>query len=284
MRTVTLPDNTIVPALGQGTWLTFENTDKRYEQEKAALLAGIDAGMTLIDTAEMYGEGRTETLVGRAIQSIAREKLFLVSKVYSFNAGAHAIFTSCVNSLKRLQTDYLDLYLLHWRGSVPLAETVRGMEELRAQGLIRRWGISNFDVSDMEELWQVPMGENCAVNQVLYHVGSRGIEYDLLPWLQAHNVPLMAYCPLGHGGRRQQNLLQNNTLKGIAQAHNAGVAQILLAFVLRHGNTVAIPCSRQKQHTLENAAAAEIILSADDLAAIDAAFPPPKHQMPLDME
>ena len=182
MKTVTLPDGTQVPALGQGTWYLGEQPAVR-ARELAALRTGIEHGMTLLDTAEMYGGGRSEELVGEAIRPYDREKLFLVSKVYPHNAGRPEIFRSCENSLRRLGTEYLDLYLLHWRGSVPFAETAECMEELVRKGRIRRWGVSNLDTDDMEELWGVPGGAQCQVDQVLYHLGSRGVEYDLLPWL-----------------------------------------------------------------------------------------------------
>lgn len=284
MRTIILPDEkTEIPVLGQGTWLTFEHKNVRFEQEKAALLAGIEAGMTLIDTAEMYGESMTETLVGQALQGLPREKLFLVSKIYPYNAGVQNIFKSCTASLRRLQTDYLDLYLVHWRGQIPLAETVYCMENLKTEGLIRRWGVSNFDTDDMRELWETNDGCNCTVNQVLYNAGSRGIEYDLLPWMRAHDVFLMAYCPLGHGGAFQRDLLKNAALQRLALKHQVSVAQILLAFAIRDSASIAIPCSRQKAHTLDNAAAATIKLDADDLLVIDAEFPSPRHKIPLDI-
>ncbi len=190
-RTVTLRDGAVVPAIGEGTWYLGEHRD-RAVAEKESLTAGVEAGMTLIDTAEMYGEGLAEELVGRTISDMDRDKLFIVSKVYPHHAGRNHIFTSCENSLRRMKTDYMDLYLLHWRGRVPLSETVECMEELVKEGKIRRWGVSNFDTEDMEELWSVPNGKNCAVNQVLYHVASRGIEYDLLPWMRDHHVALMA--------------------------------------------------------------------------------------------
>lgn len=199
--------------------------------------------MTLLDTAEMYGEGKAETMAGEVIRKYDRSRLFLVSKVYPHNAGKDRIFQSCENSLKRLGTDYLDLYLLHWRGSIPLKETVACMEELAARGKIRRWGVSNFRTHDMEELWSVPAGSHCAVNQVLYHLASRGIEFDLLPWMRSHGVPIMAYCPLAQGGDLRRGLFENDTVKKIAEKHRATVPQVLLSFVIHDGDNHCNPQS-----------------------------------------
>ncbi len=193
MKTVILKDGTPVPAVGQGTWFMGEKPSRR-KDEIAALRWGIENGMNLIDTAEMYGDGASEELVGEAIAPYEREKLFLVSKVYPWNAGRAHIFRSCEDSLKRLGTSYLDMYLLHWRGSVPLHETVECMEELVSNGLIRRWGVSNLDYDDMEELYDIHNGDHCQTDQVLYHLGSRGTERKLQPWLKQHDIPLMAYC------------------------------------------------------------------------------------------
>ena len=281
-RFVTLPDGTKVPAIGQGTW--FLGEDRSYfEEEKDALTAGVKAGMTLIDTAEMYGEGKAEELIGKTIAGMDRSKLFLVSKVYPHNAGRRNIFKSCMASMKWMGTDYLDLYLLHWRGGVPLEETVACMEQLKKEGKIRRWGVSNFDTDDMEELWSVPNGKNCAVNQVLYHVASRGIEYDLLPWMREHHVPLMAYCPLAQGGDLRRGLFENPVLREIAKGHGASVAQVLLAFVVRDGNTIAIPRASQERHTLDNAAADKLVLTEEELRMIDKVFPAPTSKVYLDI-
>lgn len=279
---VTLPDGTAVPAIGQGTWFLGERTSAA-EQEKQALTAGIGAGMTLIDTAEMYGSGKAETLIGKTIADKKREELFIVSKVYPHNAGRKNIFKSCMASMNRMGVDYLDLYLLHWRGGIPLAETVACMEQLKKEGKIRRWGVSNFDTDDMEELWSVPNGKNCAVNQVLYHVASRGIEYDLLPWMREHHVPLMAYCPLAQGGDLKRGLYEHPVLKQIAANHQATVTQILLAFVLRDGDVIAIPRTGKADHALENAAADAVVLTAEELAMIDRVFPAPTRKVWLEM-
>ncbi len=281
-RQVHLADGTVVPCIGQGTWFLGERKDSQV-REQEALTAGIQEGMTLIDTAEMYGSGKAELLVGRTIKGMDRSRLFLVSKVYPHNAGRKNIFKSCMASLERMGTDYLDLYLLHWRGGVPLSETVACMEKLKKEGKIRRWGVSNFDTDDMEELWSVPGGRNCAVNQVLYHVASRGIEYDLLPWMREHKVALMAYCPLAQAGELRRGLLENQALRQIADRHRAAAAQVLLAFAVRDGSTIAIPRTGRKEHALENAAAAGIVLTEEELAMIDREFPAPARKVHLDI-
>ena len=282
-HTVKLSNGAVVPALGQGMWHIGEAAEKR-AQEIDAIRAGIGAGMTLIDTAEMYGSGLSEKLVGEAISSTDRKKLFIVSKVLPSNAGKKNMEHSCDATLKRLGTDYLDLYLYHWRGSVPLAETVACLEDLKAKGKIRAWGVSNFDTSDMEELFVLPSGKNCAVNQVLYHLGSRGIEFDLLPWMRRHGVALMAYCPLAQAGTLRRGLFENEIVAAVAQKHGCDVTQVLLAWCIRDGSTIAIPRSSKKEHTLLNAGADTIQLDAEDLADLDKAFPPPSHKMPLDVE
>ncbi|EPY34604.1 aldehyde reductase [Strigomonas culicis] len=258
------------------------DTAARRADELAALRAGIAAGMTLLDTAELYGDGRSETLVGEAIKGMDREKLFLVSKVLPQNASRAHIFDSCESSLRRLGTDYLDLYLLHWRGSARLSETVTCMEELVQQGKIRRWGVSNFDTRDMEALWKVPGGSRCSANQVLYHVGSRGIEYSLLPWMQEHHIPTMAYCPIAQAGDLDKSLYRNDTLQRIAQAHHATISQILLAFAILRGDVIAIPKSGKQQHVLENAKAGDIELTQEQIDQINSAFPPPTDKQYLD--
>ena len=277
-----LPDGTKVPALGQGTW-HMGDSSAREEGEKESLRTGIGLGMTLIDTAEMYGEGAAERLVGKAIAGCKRNELFITSKVYPWNAGRPAIFTSCDNSLQRIGTDYLDLYLLHWRGSVPLRETVECMEELKEDGLIRAWGVSNLDTDDMQELFAQPDGTHCAANQVLYNVGSRGIEYDLLPLMRQHQIPVMAYCPLAQAGRLRRGLLNHPALRQIAGEHHATVPQILLAFLLAQPGVLPIPRTGSAQHAQQNAAAAEIRLSAEELALLDAAFPKPKRKTRLEI-
>lgn len=282
-KAVKLPDGTRIPAIGEGTWYLGENPSK-FEKEKESLIVGAESGLTLIDTAEMYGSGQAEILIGKAMERMNRSKLFLVSKVYPHNAGRKHIFTSCQKSLQRLKTDYLDLYLLHWRGNIPLEETVDCLEQLIKQGKIRRWGVSNFDTDDMEELWQTKNGQNCAINQVLYHMASRGVEFDLLPWLINHKMPLMAYCPLAQGGSLRQGLYSNTVLKRIAANHEATVASILLAFVIRSGHVIAIPRTGSSHHAEENAAAAAIELTDEELHQIDTIYPGPTKKVPLDMQ
>jgi diketogulonate reductase-like aldo/keto reductase len=275
-----------IPALGQGAWHIGDNI-RQERDETAALRRGIELGMNMIDTAEMYGDGKSETLIGKALQDVRREEYLLVSKVYPHNAGIDNIFASCDASLKRLGADYLDLYLLHWRGSVPLAETVECMERLVKMGKIRRWGVSNFDVADMEELWDIPNGNNCAVDQALYHLGSRGIEYDLIPWLSSRGVAVMAYCPLaqaGKLGRSRGDLLANETLLSVAEKYNMSVIQLLLAFTLRQANVSAIPKAASPRHVEENAAILDIRVSDDDWGKVDRAFRPPSSKTRLDIE
>ncbi|MDF2972460.1 MAG: aldo/keto reductase [Microvirga sp.] len=274
--TVTLPNGESIPALGQGTWQTAERADRR-AQEIEALCLGVELGMSLIDTAEMYGEGAAEELVAEALAG-ERERIFLVSKVYPHNAGRQGVIQACERSLRRLKTDRLDLYLLHWRGSIPLEETVAGFEELRRSGKIRHWGVSNFDVDDMEELLGVPAGENCATNQVLYNVTRRGPEFDLIPWMTARSMPLMAYSPIEQG-----RLPRGGALQAVAQRHEVGPLQIALAWLLSRPGMIAIPKASSVQHVRENHRALEIQLTPEDMTAIDAEFPAPKRKRPLEM-
>ena len=276
-RMVRLPDGTEVPALGQGTWHMGENAG-RAEAEAAALREGIAHGMTLIDTAEMYGDGGAERVVARAIAGL-RDRVFLVSKVYPHNASAAGVALACAASLKRLGTDRIDLYLLHWRGNHPLAETVGAFEKLVAAGHIRYWGVSNFDTSDMEELAALADGGRCAANQVLYHPDRRGIEFDLLPWCRARGVPAMAYSPLGQAGR----LLRSPALAAVGARHGVSAAQVAIAWSLRDGNTISIPKAASLAHVAANAAAGAVRLTAEDLAEIDAAHPPPPRKQALGM-
>jgi len=279
---ILLKDNIKIPRLGQGTWFIGDNK-AREKDEIESIRLGIELGMPLIDTAEMYGSGASERLIGKAIKGYDRDKLFLVSKVYPHNAGRNNIFNSCENSLKRLNVDYLDLYLLHWRGSIPLKETVECMEELISQGKIKSWGVSNFDTDDMEELWSVAKGSHCVINQVLYHLGSRGIEYDLIPWMKEHNVPVMAYSPLAQGGSLRRGLLKNKAVQEIAQNRGISPVQVLLAFVLSQDNMIAIPKSGKPEHTRENAEVANITLKEEELKMLDKEFPAPNYKTPLDI-
>jgi diketogulonate reductase-like aldo/keto reductase len=275
MRTVTLPDATLVPALGQGTWRMGEDSRRR-KVEIAALRAGIDLGLTLIDTAEMYGDGATETLLGEALANV-RDQVFLVSKVYPQNAGRGRIERACEASLQRLKTDHLDLYLLHWRGSVPLAETIEGMEALIRAGKIRRWGVSNLDHGDMEQLFQAG-GERCATNQILYNVTERGAEFDLLPMLAHRAIPTMAYSPISQG-----QLPQSPALSAVAERHGVTPFQVALAWALRDPMVIAIPKAGDSAHLKENRQAQDLVLTAKDLAEIDAEFPPPTRKTRLAM-
>jgi diketogulonate reductase-like aldo/keto reductase len=248
----------------------------RRAAETEALLAGIDLGMTLIDTAEMYGDGATEEFLGAGLKG-RRDQVFLVSKVYPHNAGGKKLERACEGSLKRLKTGWLDLYLLHWMGSIPLAETVTGMEALKASGKIRAWGVSNLDLAEMKKLQQAG-GHNCATNQLLYNVNRRGIEFELLPWLAAQKIPVMAYSPVEQGG-----LPRGGALKTVADRHGVTPYQVALAWVLRHPDVMAIPKAADIKHVRENCAAADLKLTPEDLLAIDAAFPPPKRKTGLEM-
>jgi diketogulonate reductase-like aldo/keto reductase len=277
MRTVRMPDGTEVSAVGQGTWRIGEG-QRSAKEEEAALRHGIELGMTLIDTAEMYGDGRSEEVVGRAIAG-QRDRVFVITKVYPHNASKTGVPAACERSLRRLGTDRIDLYLLHWPGSIPVAETVIAFEALREKGKVRSWGVSNFDVAEMEEVVAIAPGENCATDQVLYNPDSRGIEFDLLPWCAKRKMPVMAYSPVGQGGR----LLRSRALRQVADRHRVTPAQIAIAWGLRHSGIVSIPKSGDLAHVRENAAAADIALSPEDLATIDALHSPPRRKQTLAM-
>jgi diketogulonate reductase-like aldo/keto reductase len=273
---VAFSNGTSVPALGLGTWNMGEHA-KAAPIEVESLKRGLDLGMTLLDTAEMYAEGGAEEVAGEAIAG-RRDEVFLVSKVYPWHASRQGVIDACDRSLERMKTDRLDLYLLHWRGEHPLAETVAGFEELRRSGKIGAWGVSNFDLDDMQELMEVPDGRNCVTNQVLYNLSRRGIEYDLLPWCQENGIVVMAYSPIEQG-----RILRNPELIRIAKAYQATPAQVALAFLLERDNVIAIPKSANPQRVEENAHAAELDLTDEDLDALDAAFPPPERKQPLEM-
>jgi len=278
MKTVSLPDGTHVPALGQGTWRMGES-ERAHNEEVAALKLGIELGMTLIDTAEMYGDGRAETVVADAVAG-QRDKIFIVTKAYPHNATRTRLPQACERSLKRLRTDVVDLYLVHWREKrTQLGETVEAFEKLRTQGKIRYWGVSNFDLSDMNELLAVKNGGNCATNQVLYNLEQRGIEFDLVPWQLEHKIPIMAYSPVGHGRR----LLDNATLKKIAERNGATPAQIALAYLLRQPNIIAIPKASNPAHVRDNARSIGVQLKEEDLQELDREFPPPKSKQALSL-
>jgi diketogulonate reductase-like aldo/keto reductase len=276
MKTVALPDGKHAPVLGQGTWRMGESKSAR-AREVAALRLGIELGFNLIDTAEMYGDGGAEEIVADAIHG-QRPGVFVVTKVYPHNASSAELPKACERSLERLRIDAIDLYLLHWRERTPpLQETVDAFEKLRAAGKIKRWGVSNFDVDDMEELLSLEHGRKCAANQVLYNLQNREIEFDLLPWSHTNKIPIMAYSPVGHSGQ----LLRNAALKKIAQSHDATPAQIALAYVLRQPDVIAIPKASTEAHVRDNAASLKIKLTKEDLTDLDREFPPPKSNRPL---
>ena len=275
-RTVALPAGEAVPALGQGTWYLGSGQRPR-EEELAALRLGLDLGMTLIDTAEMYGDGDSEELVGEAVAG-RRDEAFLVSKVLPTNASRDATIAACERSLRRLGTDRIDLYLLHWRGGTPLGETVEAFETLMRDGKIRHWGVSNFDVDDMEELSGLPGGTAAQTNQVLYNLSRRGIEFELLPWCRERGLPVMAYSPIEQG-----RLLGRAELKEIAARREATPAQVALAWLLRQEGLIVIPKAGTPDHVRENRAALDLELAPEDLAALDRAFPPPRGKQPLDI-
>ncbi len=276
MKTVRLPSGEEVAALGQGTWFMGEGRSAR-KAEVAALQLGLDLGLTLIDTAEMYAEGGAEEVVGEALAG-RRAQAFVVSKVYPHNASRRGAIAACERSLRRLQTDHIDLYLLHWRGQYPLAETVAAFEALQRAGKIRHWGVSNLDLDDMRELWSVPGGPGCAANQLLYNLGRRGIEWNLRPWLQQRGVPVMAYSPI-----EQARLLRDKGLKDFAHRHGMTPAQAALAWLLAQEGVIAIPKSGHAAHLRENAAARDLVLDAAQRAELDRLFAPPAGPSPLDM-
>src|SRR3712207_1836119 len=272
----TLPGGEAVPALGQGTWQMGDDPARRAE-ELAALRLGLDLGLTLVDTAEMYGDGRSEELVGEAIRG-RRDEVFLVSKVLPSNASKRGTIRACERSLGRLGTDRIDLYLLHWRGRTPLAETLDAFATLQRAGKIRHWGVSDFDVADMADLVALPDGSAVATDQVLYNLSRRGIEYDLLPWCRQRRLPLMAYSPIEQG-----RLLGSPALGAVAARHGATPAQVGLAWVLRQEDLVASPRAGTAARVRENRGALDLRLSPEDLAALDRAFPPPRGPEPLEM-
>jgi diketogulonate reductase-like aldo/keto reductase len=275
MRRIALPAGERIPVLGQGTWHLAEVRGRRSE-EIAALRLGLDLGLTLIDTAEMYAEGAAERLVGEAIAG-RRDEVFLVSKVLPTHATRRGIIEACEASLRRLETDRLDLYLLHWRGAAPLRQTVEAFVELRERGWIRYWGVSNFDVMDLTELWGLPLGSEAQVDQVLYNLVRRSPEYNLLPWCREQDLPVMAYSPI-----EQSRILTHPALRGVAERREITPAQVALAWVIRQRGVCAIPKAGSPAHVYENAAALGVRLSRDDLLELDVAFPPPVKARPLE--
>ena len=276
MRTIATPQGDRFPVLGQGTWHLAEVPSRR-NTEIAALRRGLDTGMTLIDTAEMYADGAAEILVGEAIAG-RRDSVFLVTKVLPHHATRLGTVSACQDSLRRLDTDRIDLYLLHWRGNAPLAQTVQALIELRRSGLIRNWGVSNFDTPNLADLVSLPGGQDVATNQVLYNVSRRGPEFDLFPTCRDLGIPIMAYSPIEQG-----RILGSPVLRDIAARHGASPAQVALAWVLRLDDVCAIPRSSRPEHTDENRAALDVHLDRADFDLIDRAFPPPLHARPLEM-
>jgi len=281
MRFVRLTGGEKVPALGLGTWRMGESTRSR-AKEIAAVNTALEIGYRLIDTAEMYGDGGAEEVVGAALHdyvranSIAREELTIVSKVLPSNASHAGVLRACERSLKRLKLDVIDIYLLHWRGSFPLKDTVAAFEQLRAEGRIRHWGVSNFDTADMQQLWKLPFGSHCVTNQIYYSASERGAEFDLLPWQRENGVVTMAYSPIDQG-----ELARDTTFTAIGKRRGVSASTAALAWVLRHPDVIAIPMSVSEPHLRENFAAADIELTSEELAQIDAAFPPPRRKRPL---
>ena len=280
MKTVKLPSGDCVSALGQGTWNMGDSRAKRAD-ELATLRRGIELGLTLIDTAEMYGNGRSEQLVAEAIAG-CRDKVFIVSKVLPSNASGKGTMAACERSLKHLNTDRIDLYLLHWRGGVPFSETLEALTALQRAGKIRHYGVSNLDLADMQEWWGAPGGAGCATNQLLYNLGRRGIAWDLLPWLRERRVPVMAYSPL-----EQARLFSNSRFTTLAQRWGMTPSQLALAWLLRHddrrGDMIVIPKCSSVARVEENAAARDITLSESQLFELDQIFPPPKKAASLEM-
>ncbi|PLC39984.1 aldo/keto reductase [Ralstonia pickettii] len=276
MKHVTLPNGERVPALGMGTWNMGDNRATRAE-EIATLRLGLDLGLRLIDTAEMYGEGLSESLIGEAIAG-RRDEVFLVSKVYPHNASRRGIAAACERSLRRLGTDRLDLYLLHWRGDVPFEDTLEGLQALQREGKIRQYGVSNLDLSDMEEWWDAPGGDQTAVNQLLYNLSRRGIEWDVLPWLRERRVPVMAYSPI-----EQARLVRHPKLVRFAQESGMTPAQVALAWLLANDDIIAIPKTGHRDRLRENIGALSHPLTAEQLATLASIFPPPKGPRALEM-
>jgi diketogulonate reductase-like aldo/keto reductase len=276
LPTVTLPGGETVPGFGLGTWHMGEDR-RRAAAETAAVRLSIELGMNLIDTAEMYGNGGAEEVVAEAMKGL-RDRLFIVSKVLPYNASQRGVVEACERSLKRLKTDRIDLYLLHWRGSVPLADTLAGFEKLQREGKIRHHGVSNFNTEDMREWVGLAGGETVAANQILYNLSRRGPEFELIPWCRERGVAIMAYSPLEQG-----RMLNNRTLREVASRHGATAAQVALAWLLRQDGMIVIPKATRLEHVRENRAAAEFSLAEEDLAALDRAFPPPTSRTPLGM-
>ena len=282
-KKILLPDGTVIRNMGIGTWYMGDLLSTRNEEIECIRYA-LDNGINLIDTAEMYGNGNSESLIGEAIRGYERKSLFIVSKVLPSNAGRNRIFKSCENTLKRLGTNYLDMYLLHWRGIISLDETIECMEELKASGKIKCWGVSNMDIDDMFEITHVAQGDQCQVNQVLYHLGSRGIEYSLKPFTDSRNIPTMAYCPLAQGGRLKDKLLRSKSVIKISEKYGISPIQVLLCFTLSQENMISIPKASKLKHMKENIQCLDIILDEEDIKLLNSEFSAPNKKIPLDIE
>ena len=269
--------------LGIGTWKMGEIPKNRNE-EIASIRYALENGIRLIDTAEMYGNGNSEKLIAESIKDFDREKLYLVSKVLPNNAGEKNIFKSCENSLKNLNVDYLDLYLLHWRGSIPFEETIRCMEKLKKEGKIKNWGVSNMDIDDMQELLSIPNGKNCLVNQVLYHLASKGIEYSLKPLTDKNHITTMAYCPIAQGGRLKNQLLSSKSVQELSKKYSISPIQVLLTYMLEKENTISIPKASKLEHMKEIVACRNIHFEKEDILLLDSEYPKPTKKIPLDIE
>lgn len=269
--------------LGIGTWKMGDSLVDRKEEIKSIRYA-LENGIRLIDTAEMYGNGNSEKLIAEAIENFDRDNLYLVSKVLPSNAGEKSIFKSCEKTLKNLKTDYLDLYLLHWRGSVPFEETINCMEKLKLEGKINNWGVSNMDIDDMQELLSIPEGRNCLVNQVLYHLGSKGIEYSLKPFMEKNNITTMAYCPIAQGGKLKNQLLNSKSVLKIAEKYNISAIQVLLIYMLQKENTISIPKASKLLHMKEIVACKDIHFDNSDIIILEKEYPKPNRKIPLDIE
>lgn len=269
--------------LGIGTWKMGEIPKNRNE-EIASIRYALENGIRLIDTAEMYGNGNSEKLIAESIKDFDREKLYLVSKVLPNNAGEKNIFKSCENSLKNLNVDYLDLYLLYWRGSIPFEETIRCMEKLKKEGKIKNWGVSNIDIDDMQELLSIPNGKNCLVNQVLYHLASKGIEYSLKPLTDKNHITTMAYCPIAQGGRLKNQLLSSKSVQELSKKYSISPIQVLLTYMLEKENTISIPKASKLEHMKEIVACRNIHFEKEDILLLDSEYPKPTKKIPLDIE
>lgn len=276
---VNIKDMSIEP-IGLGTWKMGDDSNN-HQDEIDAIQFAINQGANVIDTAEMYGDGASEELIGEAIESYDREKLYIISKVHPQNASKDKVLTSIDNSLKRLRTDYIDLYLLHWKSQYPLEETISAFEEAKKLGKIKEWGVSNFDTSDVKHLLSLPNGHECVANQVRYNIGDRGIEYDLKPFMRENNIALISYAPIARGDKLGENLTKSSVLLELSRKYEVDVFQILLAWNIRDGHTLAIPKSSNKLHIENNMGASNIHLTEEDIQKIDSEFPPPTTKEPL---